>query len=105
MMRPVLSLGLALALAAAAVTAPARADDDDHDRARDALKSDQVMPLAQIMTAVETKLKARVIKVEFEDHNGGYRYEFELIDPHGKVSEVTVDARTGKVVGAETGGD
>ena len=100
MLRPILALALSLAV----LGGPARADDDDHNLARDALKADAVMPLAQILARVETQLKARVIKVEFEDHNGGYRYEFELIDPQGRISEVTVDARTGKVLGAETAG-
>lgn len=87
-----------LALLALLAAGPALGDADDHDRARAAVAEAGIMPLAQLLPMVEAKLGARVIRVEFEDGEGSYRYEFELIDAAGRLSEVTVDARNGAIL-------
>jgi uncharacterized membrane protein YkoI len=41
---------------------------------------------------------ARVIEVEFEQQDGEYFYEFELIIPDGRLMEAIADAVTGEIL-------
>lgn len=91
MVRPLL---LALIL----VAAPARAGLDDVARAREALEREEVLPFATILGMVEEQIDARVIEVEFEEQNGQYVYELELITPDGRLLEAIADAVTGRII-------
>ncbi|HRO11771.1 PepSY domain-containing protein [Amaricoccus sp.] len=77
---------------------PAAAGLDDMTRAREALERDEVLPLATILGMVQEKIDARVIEVEFEEENGQYIYEFELITPDGRLLEAIADAVTGEIL-------
>lgn len=80
---------------------PAMAGLDDYRDARDALERGEVMPLGQILAVVEAEIDARVIEVEFEQEAGQYVYEFELITPDGRLTEVRADAVTGQILSVE----
>jgi uncharacterized membrane protein YkoI len=86
---------LALVLLASAAAA------DDHDRARRAVERGEVLPLATILPQVEAALDARVIEVDLERDDGRFIYEFELIDPRGRIIEAEVDAATGRLLEVE----
>jgi uncharacterized membrane protein YkoI len=112
---------LALAAVAAAPAAPALADDDgyihsdgytrdredghghdhDHDRARRAVEAGQVLPLAEILTRLESVAPGRVIETELEYDDGRYIYEFTLVAPDGRLLEAEVDAATGRLIELE----
>ena len=87
------------------ISHPAGAHKDDHDLARAALEDHRVMPLSAILPAIEKKMHVRVIRIEFENDEGEYRYEFEVIDKKGHIKEVYVDGHTGKIVAPEKDGD
>lgn len=105
MHRPIL-LALALLLAAGTAAtddiAPDAAGDDaardDVARAREALELGEVLPLASILAMVQDQVDARIIEVEFEEEDGAYVYEFELITPDGRLLEARADPVTGRIL-------
>lgn len=112
---PFAALVAVLALAGAGAVSSARADDgyrdhgyrdhdrddDDHDRARRALQSGQILPLADILTRLASVAPGRVIKTELEVDDGRHIYEFKLISPDGRLMEAEVDATTGRLIELE----
>lgn len=99
MFRTLAPLLLALGLAQPALADGGRSHD--HDDAQEALLRAEVLPLAQVLAAVEAQFKGRVIEVEFERSGGHYVYEFELITADGRIIEVEVDAASGQVLEIE----
>ena len=90
---------LRVALLSLAICAsPAAAGLDDTTRARAAVEQGEVLPLVTILGMVEKEVDARVIDVEFEEENGHYIYEFELITPDGRLLEAIADAVTGEIL-------
>ena len=80
------------------LAAPARADDMDYERARQALQRREVLPFVDLLDTVERSTRARMIEVEFEEEDGRYIYEFELVAADGRLIEAIVDARTGQIL-------
>ena len=76
-------------------------DDHDHDRARRALQSGEVLPLAEILTRLASIAPGRVIETELEFDDGRYIYEFKLISPGGRLMEAEVDATSGRLIELE----
>lgn len=103
----------AVALSASALAAkPAAADDHgcgskeyesehDHERARRALECGEVMPLADVLAAVRPHVTGRLVETEFEREDGGWLYELTFIDSRGHLVEMSVDARSGKILKIE----
>lgn len=85
-------------LTALFLAAPTRADEMDYERARQAVERREVLPLVEILEAVERSTRARMIEVEFEEDNGRYIYEFELVATDGRLIEAIVDARSGQIL-------
>ncbi|SHL62338.1 Peptidase propeptide and YPEB domain-containing protein [Roseibium suaedae] len=79
----------------------AKADDDDHERARRAVETEQVRPLAEILAKVRPSLPGRIIGTEFEEDDGRYIYEFKVISPNGRLRELHVDATSGEILSEE----
>ena len=98
MLRPLVLLLFLCAL-------PARAGLDDFQRAREALERGEVLPLGTILSIVEKEIDARVIEVEFEQQDGQYIYEFELITPDGRLLEARADAVDGRILSIEEDDD
>lgn len=73
--------------------ASARADVPDGGRAR--------LPLARILSIVRTQATGEVIEVELEEDDGQESYEVAVLTPEGRKVEITVDARTGRVLERE----
>lgn len=95
-------LAAALMLAAlAGAAAPAAATFEDYERARAALARGEILPLAEILQRVEAETGGRMIEVEFEIGDGQHLYELELIQPDGRIIEVTVDAASGEILAIE----
>lgn len=99
-----LSLVLAVAQAALAPAPAARAGDDvrDQEIARKALLEGRIRPLAEITEMVKPKLPGSILGVELEVEDGGrIVYEFDVVDPAGRLMEVEVDAASGNIVAIE----
>ncbi|KNX43128.1 Peptidase propeptide and YPEB domain protein [Roseovarius tolerans] len=95
MMRMFLAL---LVLLAAPVQAN---DDDDHDRARAAFERGAILPLSQITAIATGRFGGHVIEVEFDEDDGRYLYELEMITGSGRVIEVEIDATSGRILEVE----
>lgn len=72
-----------------------------HDDARRALQSGLVRPLEDILAEIRRNFPGEVIEIEFEQEDGRYIYEIEMIRPDGRVIEVTMDAKSMAVITVE----
>ena len=90
-----------LAVLLSLIAGPALADRDDHDRARRALEAGEVLPLSEILAAVEAAQPGRVIEVELERDDGRWVYELELVAPDGRLVEIEIDAATADILDIE----
>ena len=90
---------LAAALLMAAAPAAQARDHDEHrrDEVRRAVESGEIKSLADILAAVRGKLPGEVAGVEIEHDDGRWRYEFRVVDDKGRLYEVQIDARSGKI--------
>lgn len=70
----------------------------DHDRARAALERGEALPLADILARVRPALGGEVVGVSFEREGSRWIYEFKVVGPAGRLSEVHVDAATAQVL-------
>jgi uncharacterized membrane protein YkoI len=101
---PIPRLALMAALAGLMAVAPAMADDKKHDQelARKALLEGRIRSLAEITERVKPRLPGEILGVEIEvEDNGRFIYEFDVIEPGGKLKEVEVDAATAEILKIE----
>ena len=82
-------------------TSPNGRHSRDHENARNALQQGKIRPLSDILVELRTQLQGEVIEVELEREGEIYIYEFKILAPSGRVSEVKVDAATGKILKTE----
>ncbi|WP_206366193.1 PepSY domain-containing protein [Sphingomonas flavalba] len=107
MKRPSLRQTIAAALLLAIVPAAAVAGSKSHkshEQVRDALRRGEVLPLTRIMAIAQARAPGQVIKVELDDDDDHPRrliYEVKTLSSTGRVMEVEIDARTGKVLKVE----
>jgi uncharacterized membrane protein YkoI len=97
-------LALMAALAGLMTVGPAMADDKKRDQelARKALLEGRIRPLAEITERVKPRLPGEILGVEIEvEDNGRFIYEFDVIEPGGKLKEVEVDAATAEILKIE----
>jgi uncharacterized membrane protein YkoI len=88
---------------AAPVRAVAEDASADQDEARAAVESGAILPLEKILDRVKGRLPGEIVKVKLEHENGGWVYEFRVIDAQGHWRDIEVDAVTGDVT--HTGDD
>lgn len=74
---------------------------EDHVKARDLRLAGEILPLEEILRRVRPQAQGRIIEAELYRSNDRYWYELELVDDHGAVHELHVDAATGKVIARE----
>lgn len=91
-----LALLLLVAGVVAALHEPARADDDSR-RARDGVRSGELVPLERILEQAEREHPGHVLEVELDDGE----YEIEILRDDGRVVELTYDARSGRLLELE----
>jgi uncharacterized membrane protein YkoI len=70
----------------------------DQDRARQALKTGEVMPLTAILARVAREHPGQVMEVELERDDGVWIYELRVLEPGGGLVKLKVDARTGAIL-------
>jgi len=76
-----------------------RGGHGDHDEAMRYFEAGETLPLEQITSAaLRAAGGGEVIEVEFDEKDGVAICEVKIIDGRGRVREVTVDARSGRVV-------
>jgi len=77
--------------------------DDDHERARELVKSGEIIALQQLMQIINDSGlgKLRLLEAELEREHGRLVYELELVDEKGVVLELLFDAKTGEALGED----
>ena len=75
--------------------------DDDHIEARRLLDSGEILPLEVILNNVRQTYPGRVLDIELEREDGQIAYEVEILGTDGVVTEVYINAKTGKVLSAK----
>lgn len=88
---------LGIALAAHLWADPAAADPHDLDAVRLAVGRGEIRPLADILAGVRDRLPGDVVGVEVEKKNGSWVYELRTVDGKGRLFDVYVDARDGRI--------
>ncbi len=96
-----LSALAAVLLLASAPPSTAWADDDDHIAAREALQRGEILPLTRILNIALERVAGDVIEVDLDREDDGWEYEVKILTPTGRVREVTLDARTGRILKIE----
>lgn len=96
MMRGLLPLIVICAIALPATLA--HADDDDLDRLRDAVRRAEVMPLSTLQDQVRKTFPGEIISVEIDEDDGRFIYEFKVLQTNGRLLEIEMDAKDGKVL-------
>jgi uncharacterized membrane protein YkoI len=96
--------GLAILTAAVTLTArPAHADAQDpaepfdHDAVMIAVARGEIRPLADLLEMVRGKLPGEITGIEIERKQNQWVYEFHVVDKHGRLFEVYVDAMSGDI--------
>lgn len=106
-MKRYLTLALAAVAIVASSAAPTFADSADpkgaqeHEIARQALRRGEVLPLTRILVIVGQRVPGDVIKVKLEEDDGRIEYEVKVLTAAGRVIEVELDARTGRILKTE----
>lgn len=72
--------------------------DSDHDRARQAVRSGQVLPLPAVLEALAREVPGQVLEVELEREDGRWIYEIKLLQSGGQLAKLKVDAQTAQVL-------
>ena len=98
MVRVISTLVLALALHFA-FAAPVLASE--HNRARDAVRSGQILPLRAIASKVRSEVGGNVLDVRLNRRGDprNWRYVVKILRPDNRVVIVTVRARDAKILG------
>lgn len=102
----VLLLSFFLLFAAAGHAAPVLAAETetelDQNDAREALESEQLLPLEQIIKRMHQSHKGEVLNARLMRVDGKLLvYHIKLLTPAGKVTLVTLNARTGQLLRVE----
>jgi len=95
---------LAAAVLGFAAATPVRGGDDARDQeiARRALKEGRIRSLSEITEQVRPHLPGKILGVKLDVEDGGrIVYEFDVIDPSGRLKEVEVDAASGAILSIE----
>ncbi|MBF0190419.1 MAG: PepSY domain-containing protein [Magnetococcales bacterium] len=67
----------------------------DHERARQLVRSGEILPLERILNGEPRVRGKQLIDVELETKKGILIYEVDMLDAHGALVEYQFDARTG----------
>jgi uncharacterized membrane protein YkoI len=75
-------------------------EDDGHsyDRARRASEVGEILSMSTILERLHAVAPGRILDTEFEQEDGHWVYEFKILDPEGRLYELTIDAQDGQVL-------
>ncbi len=100
-----IALSSALLSAVVLVAPQTRADNDDLDRLRDAVTRGEVMPLSALQDEVRRAFPGEIIRVELDEDDGRFIYEFKVLKPNGRLVEIEMDAKDGRVLDVDNDHD
>lgn len=68
---------------------------------RAAVRRGELLPLPRIMELAQARVPGDVVKTELESKHGRLIYEVKILTRNGRVQEVKLDARTGRILRVE----
>ena len=90
-----------LLVAAPALAAGSAQDKADQKAASEALARGEILPIVKVLDIALAQVPGDVLKVKLERESFGFKYEVKVLAKSGRVREVEIDARTGRVIGIE----
>ncbi len=72
--------------------------DDDYIEAKRLYDSGEILSLEIILKNVRQQFPGKVLEVELEKEDGQIVYEIEILNDNGVITEIYVDAKTGKLL-------
>jgi uncharacterized membrane protein YkoI len=103
-------IGVGALAAASLFPSVSEAAPKDHERARKAVKSGKILPLKKVLQRISKKYPGKVVDADVREvvdkktKKKEWLYFLKVIDKKGRVTDLTVDARTAKVRAAKRGG-
>lgn len=73
------------------------ADDDDYDFALQAVRDGKALPLSQLQEIVSARYPGDIINIGITRKHDKLLYEFKVLQPSGRLTEIEMNARTGNV--------
>lgn len=89
-----------LPLSAAAATDKEK-DRADQVAASQALARGEILPIVRILSIASAKVPGDVLKVKLERKAVGFQYEVKILAKNGRVREIELDAKTGRILSIE----
>ncbi|PQM28871.1 hypothetical protein CVO77_10665 [Sphingopyxis lindanitolerans] len=91
-----------VALATPALSLASDKDDEADQRAASAaLARGEILPIVRVLAIATERVPGDVLKVKLERESFGFKYEVKILTRSGRVREVEVDARTGRILKIE----
>ncbi len=78
-----------------------RAHGREHDDAREVVERGEALPLVEILARLRGDLGGEVVGVSFKRKHGRWVYEFKIVGPAGRLSEIYVDAASAQILKRE----
>jgi uncharacterized membrane protein YkoI len=94
----IVSTLVAAALGATMLQAAPGSPSDDAARVRAAVAHGEVLPLPRILSVAQQRVRGEILKVELEEAEHLLVYEVKMLTPDGRVRELKIDARGGRVL-------
>ena len=79
----------------------AASEDLDQSEIRELVRQGEIMPLETILIQFPAKEFGKLLDLEVEREDGVVVYEFEFLRADGRIVEIEVDARNGKILEQE----
>lgn len=92
---------LPIAILLALLTTLGHAGEVSHEQARRLLEQGAIKPLQDIIAIVQAEVPGKILETELEYDDAGLVYDFKILRPGGRVQEVEVDAKTGRIIKIE----
>lgn len=86
-------------------TAPAAGMARDLDKLRDAVKRGDVLPLSVLQEKLRSSYPGDIIRVELDEDGDRFIYEFKVLQANGRLYEIEMDARDGRILDVDDDDD
>ncbi len=76
-------------------------DRADQIAASQALARGEILPIVKILDIATAKVPGDVLKVKLERKPAGFQYKVKILAKNGRVREIELDARNGRILSIE----
>ena len=110
MVRRSFLIGVGALAVASVLPSTGEAATKDHERARQTVKSGKILPLQRVLQSISKKYPGKVVDADVREVPNSktgkmeWLYFLKVLDNKGQVTDLTVDAKTAKVLEAKRGG-